>query len=99
LKDRNITIYIFYDLFKENRRDDYDIYKITIYSIIMKFSLSPEYEDYRDIFFFTKYIKIAENSQIAYTIDLEEDIITFYKLIYYFSEKELRVPREYLKKS
>jgi hypothetical protein len=43
-------------------------------------------------------MEIAENSQIAYTINLIEDIIAFYKLIYYFSEKELRVLREYFGK-
>jgi hypothetical protein len=65
----------------------------------MKFSFPPEYENYGDIFFPAKYMKIAENSQIAYTINLEEDIIAFYKLIYHFSEKELRVLREYFKKN
>jgi hypothetical protein len=99
LKNRNITIYIFYDLFKESKRDDYDIHKITIYLIIVKFLFSPEYEDYENIFFSMEYIKIAENSQTAYTINLEEDIIIFYKLMYYFSEKEFRVLREYLKKN
>jgi hypothetical protein len=99
LKNRNITIYIFYGSFKESRRDDYDIYKIAIYLITMKFLLSPEYENYGDIFFPVKYIKIAENPQIAYTINLKENIITFYRLIYYLSEKELRILREYLKKN
>jgi hypothetical protein len=47
----------------------------------MKFSFSLEYEDYKDIFSFTEYIEIAENSQTAYTINLEENIITPYKLI------------------
>jgi hypothetical protein len=61
LEDKNITINIFYDLSEESRRDDCDIYKITIYLIIMKFSFFPKYENPRDIFFFIKYIKIAEN--------------------------------------
>jgi hypothetical protein len=99
LKDGNTTIYIFYDLSKENRRDDCDIYKITIYLIIMKSLLFPEYKNYENIFSSIKYMEIAENPQIAYAINLEEDIITFYKLIYYFSEKELRVLREYFKEN
>jgi hypothetical protein len=65
----------------------------------MKSSLSPKYKDYKNIFSFIKYIEITENPQTAYTINLEEDIIAFYKLIYYFSEKELRVLREYLKEN
>jgi hypothetical protein len=92
-------VYIFYGLFKESKRDDYDIYEIAIYLIIVKFSLFPEYKDYGDIFSSAKYIKIAENSQIAYTINLEESVITFYRLIYYFSEKKLRILREYLKEN
>jgi hypothetical protein len=59
----------------------------------------PKYKDYGDIFSFTEYIEIAENPQTAHIINLEEDIITFYKLIYYFSEKELRVLREYFEES
>jgi hypothetical protein len=43
-------------------------------------------------------MKIVENPQITHTINLIEDIIIFYKLIYYLSEKELRVLREYLEK-
>jgi hypothetical protein len=46
-----------------------------------------------------EYMKITENPQIAYTINLEKDIIIFYKLIYHLSEKELRVLHEYLKKN
>jgi hypothetical protein len=65
----------------------------------MKSSLSSEYEDYGDIFSSAEYIEIAENSQIAYIINLIEDIITFYELIYYFFEKRLRVLREYLEKN
>jgi hypothetical protein len=65
----------------------------------VKFSLPPEYKNYGNIFSFAEYIEIAENPQTAHTIDLEEDIITFYKLIYYLSEKELRVLREYLKEN
>jgi hypothetical protein len=99
LKDRNITVNIFYDLFEENRRDNCDVYKIAIYLIIMKSSFLSEYKDYGDIFSLIEYTKIAENPQTAYTIDLEEDIITFYKLIYHFSEKKLRVLREYLEEN
>jgi hypothetical protein len=65
----------------------------------VKSSLPSEYEDYGNIFSFIEYIEIAENPQTAYAINLEEDIIAFYKLIYYLSEKELRVLREYLKES
>jgi hypothetical protein len=65
----------------------------------MKSSLPPEYEDYKDIFYPTKYIEIAENPQTAYTINLEENTTALYKLIYYFSEKKLRVLREYHKKN
>jgi hypothetical protein len=65
----------------------------------MKFSFPPKYENYKNVFFSTKYIKIAENPQIAYTIDLVEDITAFYKLIYYFSEKKLRVLREYFEEN
>jgi hypothetical protein len=61
--------------------------------------LSPKYKDYEDIFSSAEYMEIAENPQTAYTIDLEENAITFYKSIYYFSEKKLRVLREYLKES
>jgi hypothetical protein len=99
LEDGNITIYTFYDLSEESRRDDCDIYKIAIYLIIVKFSLPSEYKNYGDIFFFAEYMKIAENSQTAYAINLKEDVIIFYGLIYYFSEKKLRVLREYLKES
>jgi hypothetical protein len=95
----NITIYIFYDLSEESRRNDYDTYKITIYLIIMKFSLPPEYENYGDIFFPAEYIKIAENPQTAYTINLKENATALYKSIYHLSEKKLRILREYLKKS
>jgi hypothetical protein len=65
----------------------------------MKSLLPPEYKDYENIFSPAEYMKIAENPQIAYAINLEENIIAFYKLIYYFFEKELRVLREYLKES
>jgi hypothetical protein len=65
----------------------------------MKFSLPPEYENYKDIFSSAEYMKIAENPQTAYAIDLEEDATALYKLIYYFSEKELRILREYLEES
>jgi hypothetical protein len=65
----------------------------------VKPSLPPEYKDYRNIFSPTEYMEITENPQTAHTINLEEDIIAFYKLIYYFFEKELRVLREYLKES
>jgi hypothetical protein len=50
-------------------------------------------------FFPAEYMEIAENTQITHTIDLTENIIAFYKLIYYFSEKELRVLREYLEEN
>jgi hypothetical protein len=98
LKDGNTTVYVFYDLSEENKRNNCDTYKTTIYLITVKLLFPPKYKDYENIFFFMKYMKIAENSQIAYTIDLEEDIITFYKLIYYLSKKKLRVLREYLEK-
>jgi hypothetical protein len=65
----------------------------------VKFSFLPEYKDYGNIFSFIEYIEIAKNSQIAYTINLKENIIVFYKLIYYFSEKKLRVLREYFEKN
>jgi hypothetical protein len=65
----------------------------------VKLSFPPKYKNYRDIFSPAEYIKIAENPQIAHTINLIEDIIMFCKLIYYFSEKKLRVLREYLKES
>jgi hypothetical protein len=65
----------------------------------MKPSLPPEYKDYRDIFSSAEYIKIAENPQTAYTINLIEGVIVSYKLIYHFSEKELRVLREYFEKN
>jgi hypothetical protein len=65
----------------------------------VKFSFPPEYKNYEDIFSSAEYIEIAENSQTAYTIDLVENIIIFYKLIYYLSEKELRVLREYFKEN
>jgi hypothetical protein len=51
----------FYGSPEKSRRDDYDVQKIAIYLIIMKSSLSPEYEDYGNIFFSAEYIKIAEN--------------------------------------
>jgi hypothetical protein len=73
LKNKNTTIYIFYGSFKKSRRDDYDIQKITIYLTTVKFSLPPKYKDYRDIFFSTEYIKIAENSQTAHTINLKKN--------------------------
>jgi hypothetical protein len=50
-------------------------------------------------FFPAEYMEIAENTQITHTIDLTVNIIAFYKLIYYFSEKELRVLREYLEEN
>jgi hypothetical protein len=65
----------------------------------VKSSFPPEYEDYGDIFFSAKYIEITENPQTAHTINLKKNIIALYKLIYHLSEKELRVLREYLKKS
>jgi hypothetical protein len=65
----------------------------------VKPSLPPEYKNYRDIFSPAEYIKITENSQTAHTINLEKNTITPYKPIYYFSEKELRVLREYLEKN
>jgi hypothetical protein len=51
------------------------------------------------IFSSAKYMEIAKIPQTAYTINLEENIIIFYKLIYYFSEKKLRVLREYLEEN
>jgi hypothetical protein len=99
LENGNITTYAFYDLSEETRRNDYDIQKIAIYLITMKSSLLSEYKDYRDVFSSAEYIERAENPQIAHTINLIEDIITHYRLIYHFSEKELRVLREYLKKN
>jgi hypothetical protein len=62
LKNGNITIYIFYDLFKESRRDNCDVYEITIYLIIIKILFPPEYKNYGDIFSSMKYMEIAENS-------------------------------------
>jgi hypothetical protein len=98
-EDENITVYIFYDLSKESRRDDCDVQEIAIYLTIIKFSLPSEYEDYRNIFSSAEYIEIVKNSQTTYTINLTEDTIAFYKSIYHFFEKELRVLREYLKES
>jgi hypothetical protein len=92
-------VYIFYDSFKKSRRDNCDIQKIAIYLTTVKPSLPPKYKNYKNIFSPTKYIEIAENSQTAHTINLKEDIITLYKLIYHFSEKKLRVLREYPKKN
>jgi hypothetical protein len=89
-------MYTFYGLFKENKRNNYDIHKIAIYLTTVKSSLPPKYKNYGDIFSSMEYIKIAENPQTAHIINLEEDAITFYKLIYHFSEKKLRVLREYL---
>jgi hypothetical protein len=65
----------------------------------MKSSFPPKYKDYGNIFSPAEYIEIAENPQIAYTINLKEDIIIFCKLIDYFSEKELRVLREYIEEN
>jgi hypothetical protein len=65
----------------------------------VKSLLLPEYEDYGDIFFPAEYIEIAENPQIAHAINLEEDTTTLYKLIYYLSEKKLRILREYLEEN
>jgi hypothetical protein len=65
----------------------------------MKLLLPPKYKDYKNIFSPAEYIKITENPQIAHIINLEENIIAFYKLIYHFSEKKLRILREYLKES
>jgi hypothetical protein len=92
-------VYAFYGLSEKSRRDDCDIHEIAIYLTTVKPSFSPEYKNYEDVFSPVKYIEIAENPQTAYTIKLEKDIIIFYKLIYHFSEKELRVLREYLKES
>jgi hypothetical protein len=65
----------------------------------MKFSFPSEYEDYRNIFFSVKNIEITENPQTAYAINLKEDVIAFYKLIYHFFEKNLRVLREYFEEN
>jgi hypothetical protein len=65
----------------------------------MKSLFSSEYENYGDVFFPAEYMEIAENPQIAYAIDLEEGVTAFYGSIYYLSEKELRVLREYLEES
>jgi hypothetical protein len=65
----------------------------------VKFLLPPEYKNYRNVFSSAEYIKIAENPQIAYAINLKKDIIALYKSIYYFSEKKLRILREYLKEN
>jgi hypothetical protein len=65
----------------------------------MKSSLPPEYKNYRDIFSPAKHIKIAENPQTAHAINLEKDTTAPYKSIYYFSEKKLRVLREYLEEN
>jgi hypothetical protein len=72
---------------------------MAIYSTTVKPSLPPKYKDYRDIFSPTEYMKIAGNPQIRYTINLIENIITFYRPIYQFFEKKLRVFREYLEES
>jgi hypothetical protein len=65
----------------------------------VKSSLPSEYKNYGDIFSPAEYMEIAENPQTAYTINLKKNAITSYKLIYYFSEKKLRVLREYLEKN
>jgi hypothetical protein len=65
----------------------------------VKSLFSPEYKNYGNVFSPIKYIEIAENPQTAYTINLKENAITFYKLIYYLSEKKLRVLREYFKEN
>jgi hypothetical protein len=65
----------------------------------VKSLLPPKYENYRNVFSFAEYIEITENPQTAYAINLEEDIIIFYKLIYYFSEKKLRILREYFEEN
>jgi hypothetical protein len=64
----------------------------------VKFSLPSEYKDYGDIFSPAEYIEIAENPQIAYTINLKEDITAFYRLIYYFSERNCVYYANILKK-
>jgi hypothetical protein len=92
-------VYIFCGLFKESRRGDCDVQRVAIYLIVVKFLLFPEYKDYGDIFSFKEYMEIAENPQTIYAIDLAENIIIFYKSIYYFSEKKLRVLRECLEKN
>jgi hypothetical protein len=52
-----------------------------------------------DVFSSKKYMEITENPQIMHAINPAENIITLYKSIYYFSEKKLRVLREYLKEN
>ncbi len=61
-------------------------------------SILTEYENFEDIFFKKEYKTVLESTRVTYIINLEKDIKSLFKLIYSFSERELRILRDYLTK-
>ncbi len=91
-------MYIFYGHPAEVPRRLCDKNDIIIYSIGIELILFSEYEDFEDVFSKKEYETILESTRVTYIINLEEDIKSLFKLIYSFSERELRILRDYFTK-
>jgi len=89
-------VYTFYGYSAEVPRRSCDENNIIIYSIKIKLILPLEYEDFEDIFSKKKYETVPESTRVTYIINLEEGTEPPFRLIYLFSEKELRILRDYL---
>ncbi len=54
-----------------------------------------EYKNFENIFSKKEYETVSESTRVTYIIDLEEGTEPLFKLIYLFSERELRILRDY----
>ncbi len=88
-------MYAFYGYPAEVPRRLYNENNITIHSIEIELILSLEYEDFEDIFFKKECETVPESTRITYIINLKEDTESLFRLIYSFSERELRILRDY----
>jgi hypothetical protein len=61
--------------------------------------LPEAYADYNNVFNFSKAAKLQTQTYITHVINLEDRAKAPYGPIYYFSELELRILRDYLAKN
>jgi hypothetical protein len=59
-------------------------------------ALPIKYSEYTDIFFKDEINSISSVTRINHAINFEENSIILYKSIYYFSERELIILKQYL---
>src|SRR6266498_4737633 len=88
-------MYVFYGYSAEVPRRSCDENDIIIYFIKIELILFLEYEDFEDVFFKKECETVSENTRVTYIINLEEGTESLFKLIYLFSERELRILRDY----